>query len=289
MSLIPGYFPKGGRKLRLESYECECVAVALGNTERRLNMRARFLPRLLVLLLLAACGGGSGSVPAPTQQPPAPPITLSDAEGFWSGTALARCDLWPVSALITHEGWLFASTPTGQYVGSVSPEPTFELSAVKYGSSGLDTHVWDALPDAEPIAISVYQGGDALSLRWSTQKQNFCTEDSTTLSHDPLYDRPASLALASGVYTNGDLTLAVNSDGVVSGSDINSCVFNGNVAVVHADRNYYSANIDVDNCPGSGGFEGVAFLDDTADGVHDRVLRLVVTNPGHALSLRLEK
>lgn len=257
-------------------------------------MCARILPGLSVLLLLAACGSGSGGMPSrppPSMQqpPPLPPPTLIEAEGFWSGTVLVRCDLWPVSALITHEGWLFAGTPAGLYVGSISLEPPFDLTAVNYRHSGLATPVLDAQPDAEPIAISSLQGDHSLDLRWSTQAQNFCSQNSTTLSDDPLYDRPASLAIISGVYTNGDLSLSVNSDGVVTGSDINNCVFNGNVAVVHADRNYYSATIDVDNCPGSGRLEGAAFLDDTREGVRNHVLRLVVTNPEHALWLWLEK
>jgi hypothetical protein len=85
------------------------------------------------------------------------------------------------------------------------------------------------------------------------------------------------------------LSLAVNSDGVVSGSDENNCVFNGSVAVVHDDRNYYAATIDVDNCSASGTYEGVAFVDDGVDGAPDSLLRVAAANPQHALSLRLTR
>jgi hypothetical protein len=250
-----------------------------------------------VLLQLAACGGGSGSAssqaPPSTQQPPPPPPppppTPTNAEGLWSGTVLVRCDVWRVSALITREGWLFAGTPAGLYVGSVVSEPRFELTAVNYRHTDLATPVLDAQPHAGTISINSVHAGQSLYLIWPALAQDFCSQNYSTMEYDPLYNRPASLAVISGVYTNGDLSLAVNSDGVVSGGDINGCVFNGNVAVVHADRNYYSATIDVDNCPGSGRFEGVAFLDDTWEGVQNHVLRLVVTNPEHALWLWLEK
>jgi len=168
-------------------------------------------------------------------------------------------------------------------------EPPFDLTAVNYRFSGLDTPVLDAQPDAGSLAISSVQAKRQLVLYWAAQSANFCTPNHGTLDYDPLYDRPASLALISGVYSNEEMSLSVNSNGVVSGSDVNNCVFNGNVAMVHADRNYYSATIDVDNCPGSGRFEGIAFLDDTAEGALSHVLRLVVSNPQHALWLWLEK
>lgn len=272
-----------------------CQSTIGAGLRRYLPACAGILLGLSVLLQLAACGSGSRPVssrpPPSTQQPPPPPPppTLADAEGFWSGTTLWRCDIWHVSTLITPEGRLFASTPAGLYAGSVSLEAPFDLTAVNYGFFRDDTPVLVARPDADLLAISSVQAKHELVLRWSAQSQNFCSPNSSALDYDPLYDRPASLSIISGVYTNGDLSLSVNSDGVVSGSDINSCVFNGTVAVVHADRNYYSATIDVDNCPGSGRLEGVAFLDDTGEGVHNHVLRLVVANPEHALGLWLEK
>lgn len=246
----------------------------------------------LVLLQLAACGGGSSTAssgpPPSTQQPPSPPPppTSPAAEGLWSGIALVRCDAWPVSALITQERWLFAGTPVGLYVGSLA---SGRLTAVNYQGSGLATPVLDAQPGAGALSISSVQTQRALKLTWSMPAQNFCTQNYSNMQYDPLYERPASLAVISGVYTNGDLTLSVNSDGVVSGSDVNGCVFNGNVAVVHSDRNYYSATIDVDNCPGSGRLEGVAYLDDTEDGDQNHVFRLIAANPEHALWLWLEK
>jgi hypothetical protein len=85
------------------------------------------------------------------------------------------------------------------------------------------------------------------------------------------------------------MTLSVNDDGVLSGSDVNGCVLNGSVEIVHSDRNYYSATIDVDNCVAGGSYEGIAFLDDPKDGTPGSVLRVVAANEEHALALRLTK
>lgn len=268
-----------------------------GKTMRRgMPACASILAGLSVFVQLAACGGGGGaqmsSAPPVTQQPPPPPPpappppVVTDAEGLWSGTMLSGCDLYGVSLLVTREGWLFAGTPRGLYVGSLA---SGRLTAVNYRGTSAATSVIDARMDADTISLNSVRAQRTLTLTWSGSAPNFCTQTFSDMVYDPLYERPASMAIVSGVYTDGDLTLAVNSDGVVTGSDVYGCVFNGIIAAVHADRNYYSVTIDVGNCPGSGRFEGAAFLDDTEAGIQNQVLRLVAANPEHALWLWLQK
>ena len=177
----------------------------------------------------------------------------------------------------------------GLFVGLLTPGQPGGLTAVNYRGSGGATPVLDAQPETGAISISDIRTGRGLRLTWPVQDPSFCSENYSILQYDALYERTASLASISGVYSDGDLTIAVNSDGTLTGSDVNSCVFNGSVVVAHANRNYYAATIDVDNCPGSGRFEGIAFLDDSEDLLTNHVLRVIVANPEHALWLWLER
>ena len=244
-----------------------------------------------VVLLLASCSGGSGtglSAPPPRPPPPPPPPpTLVNAEGIWTGTAIQRCDVWRVQDLITDEGELFVYTPAGIYIGSVTEGPPFSVAAVNYEVAEIPLALV-AQPDAYPLSITAVQPVSHLHLQWA-EPGNFCSPGKIDLQYDDLFERPASLALIAGVYTDGDLTIAVNSDGVISGSDMNSCVLNGNVAVVHADRNYYSVVVEVDNCAASGSYEGAAFLRDAEAGGTNNEILLAAANSSHALWLTVDK
>lgn len=160
---------------------------------------------------------------------------------------------------------------------------------MRYQFYGQGSPLLDVLPPADSLRVTAVQRRSELQLTWSTEPSDFCSPNYDILEFMPAYDRPASLAIIAGVYSDGELTLSINSDGAVSGSDINNCVFNGNVAVVHADRNYYDATIDVDNCTGHESLEGIAFFYATEDATPNRWLRLAVANSQHAMWLQLEK
>ncbi len=245
------------------------------------------LPRL-VWLLLAACGGQSGNSGITPSLPTPPTPAQVTAEGIWTGTVLSRCDFATVRALVTHEGNLFAGTPAGTYVGSVTEGPPFDVIAVKYAPEQDTPLALVAQPDAEALAIASVQTRTRLQIEWARQ-DNFCSSGGTSLHYNALFERPASLAIIEGVYTDGSMSMAVNSEGVISGSDLNGCVLNGTVAVVHSNRNYYSAAIDVDSCPASGTYEGAAYIGDATDGGQNNELFLFVANTQHAIRLRLDK
>ena len=246
-------------------------------------------------LLFASCGGGSGdpgvSVPPPI--PPPPPSTQVNAEGIWSGTAIVRCDITTVRAFITREGFLFVDTPAGTYVGSVTEGPRYlppdDVTAVNYRIVQDTPLAMVAQPDADPLEITYVDPGIRLRVQWAPVAANFCSPNDSDLQYDDHFERPASLAIIAGVYTDGSVSIAVNSDGVVNGSDMDGCVLNGTVAVIHADRNYYSTTMDVDNCAASGTYEGAAFIEDAAEGGQDNELVLAVANSQHAIWLTLVK
>lgn len=245
---------------------------------------------LIAALTLSGCGGSDAGISTPPTRPPPspPPAAVSKAEGIWSGTTLVGCDPYPVLGLVTRDNNLFIYTPVGIYVGSITGG-TIKVTAVRYNRAEGVPFAWSANPGAKPLKITKLQEKARLGIEWEPAPPNFCTQGNSVLGYfTSLYERPSSLALIAGVYTDGLLTIAVNSDGVVTGSDMDGCVLNGNVGVVHPDRNYYSVVVDVANCAASGNYEGAAFLGD-GQGWKINVLQIVAANPDYAIWRRLTK
>jgi hypothetical protein len=250
----------------------------------------------VVLTMLAACGGGDGSgepdPPSPLDPPPTPPPQQASAEGIWSRTILDVCtfDAWQPEAIITPERKLFfLPTPFEVFIGTLSDDSAPIVEATRYAEGPLANLAWDATSGGDALQIGYVQTKSHLSLIWD-RSPSICRLGHATLDYiDGLYERSATLAKASGVYSNGELTLAVNADGVVSGSDMSGCVLNGMVTVTQTDRNYYPTAIDVDSCSSAGHYTGVVVIGDGRNGGHNNSLTLATANADHALWRVLEK
>lgn len=258
----------------------------------------RLLPVCLLSLLFTACGGGDGGSEAqpdisfPPIPPTAPPPQPASAEGIWSRTLINVCtfDAWQPQAIITPEGKLFfLPTPFEMFVGTVSDDSTPLVEATNYAEGPIANLAWNATSGGEALQIGAVTTKSHLSLIWD-RSPGICHLGSATLDYNaPLYERPASLAIAAGVYTNGELTLAVNADGVVTGSDMSGCVLNGSATVAQTDRNYYPTGVDVDSCAAAGHYEGVVVVGGDRNGGHDNRLTFAVANAKHAIWRVLEK
>jgi hypothetical protein len=84
---------------------------------------------------------------------------------------------------------------------------------------------------------------------------------SFTLNPSADYDRAVSLALLAGVYTRREnsifgeevtLTVTIESNGTLTGSYSNGCVFNGNASIPDAAHNMVRLQIDLANCGSQG-------------------------------------
>lgn len=248
----------------------------------------RSLPFSLVFFLLTACGGGNGNKGSDSAPPPPPP-PAANAVGIWDGTALHACDPFPVRAIITAEGKLFFGPPGGLFAGTVTGGSSVRVEATLYKHGSDPDLGWQATDGGDALRIDSVVAQTRLTATWNLAPE-LCEQGQATLEYNTtLLERPASLDLVAGVYTDGDVTIALNADGVVSGSDVRGCVVNGTMVVPAADRNLYSAALDVDNCSAAGHYEGVAVLGDSSNGGHDNLLTLVAANTEHAIWRVLEK
>ena len=230
------------------------------------------------LLLLGACGGGSEETSGADDGTSAP----ASVAGIYAGQYLYRCDVVQQMGFVTDQGEFHLSEG---YVGKLTANGSqFTSSLNGYhqpGPSSL-THGRDASSQSG-LEIEAVVPGSNISMSLPYDAEPPCTQGTVVLDYQrSLYERPASLAHVASVYSIDwgayAFTIALTSDGRVTGSDTDGCVLNGTLTVPHANRNEYLLTTDVDSCPSRGEYHGGAILIDSADGVHDDVLLLSLVN-----------
>jgi len=178
--------------------------------------------------------------------------------GYWKGTATQRDSdrRFDAVALIDAEGnaqWLLTRDGVFDDDGfvvsvNVCCERQFDDDAT--GKNLGETSTRDA-------SVTVEVDGNVLSgeLQFRREEYRF------TLNASPEYNRSISLAELAGVYTRRDqtifgeevtLTVTIESDGRLTGSYSNGCVFNGNAAIPDGAHNMVQLQIDLANCGSRG-------------------------------------
>jgi hypothetical protein len=229
----------------------------------------------IAMAVLAACSNGRGSVsdpasspvqqppppppvPPPTDPPPTTPPTSAAMAGYWQGTATEQDSgrRFDAVALIDAAGnaqWLLTR---GDLFGNdgfvvaanVCCEAQFDDAAT--GKNLGETSTRDA-------SITVAASSNVLSgeLQFRDEEYRF----SLNASSD--YNRGISLAELAGVYTRRDntifgeevtLTVTIESNGQLTGSYSNGCVFNGTAAIPDTSHNMVRLQIDLANCGSRG-------------------------------------
>jgi hypothetical protein len=206
----------------------------------------------IAMAVLAACSNGRGSVsdpasspvqqppppppvPPPTDPPPTTPPTSAAMAGYWQGTATEQDSgrRFDAVALIDAAGnaqWLLTR---GDLFGN------------------------DGFVVAADASITVAASSNVLSgeLQFRDEEYRF----SLNASSD--YNRGISLAELAGVYTRRDntifgeevtLTVTIESNGQLTGSYSNGCVFNGTAAIPDTSHNMVRLQIDLANCGSRG-------------------------------------
>jgi hypothetical protein len=235
----------------------------------------------LAIAALSACSNGRGSVsdpasgpvqqppppptvPPPGNPPPSPPPTPAPSSaamaGYWKGTAteLDSGRTFDAVALIDAEGnaqWLLtrgALFGNDGFVVTANVCCEAQFAADATGKNLGETNTRDASVTVE-VASDVLGG----TLQFRREQYRFSLNPSAD------YNRGISLAQLAGVYTRRDatifgeevtLTVTIESNGQLTGSYSNGCVFNGNAAIPDTSHNMVQLQIDLANC-GSHGSE----------------------------------
>jgi hypothetical protein len=237
----------------------------------------------MVIAVLTACSNGRGSVsdpasapvqqppppppvppvdPPPTDPPPTPPPTTPPSSaamaGYWQGTATEQDSgrTFDAVALIDAKGnaqWQLTRNGLFNNDGfvvfaNVCCEAQFEADAT--GKNLGETNTRDASVNVE-VANNVLGG----ELQFRREQYRFSLNPSSD------YNRGISLAGLAGVYTRRDdtifgeevtLTMTIESNGQLTGSYSNGCVFNGSAAIPDTSHNMVELQIDLANCGSHG-------------------------------------
>lgn len=231
-------------------------------------------------LALAACGGGGGgggsgsdpaiagpSAPPPTTNPP--PATTA---GVWKGTVTSTSSgqTASVAALTGPEGRSVWMTTDGRVWDGHVPGAGDHFEAAFSGHMLEGAHFPDGTNFGPAAMIFDHHSASIMSGQYSG------SGDAGTfrMTLSPMWDRPAAMETVAGVYTrstsNGyTMTLAIDTDGQMTGSDSRGCVFSGTVNVADPHHNLYAIDASLSSCGTlDGNYQGLGTLLD-ADAMQD--------------------
>lgn len=219
-------------------------------------MRTIILSFVSAGLLLAACGGGDGGGggQGATAAPPEPDLSPG---GVWYGTVDSDyAGVVDVIGLVTE---------TGQAI-------MIELDSGSLYSAALTVSGDEFQGSLKGYAAPgyVFANGSAVasgSLEGSIEERNRLygifslagSGGSFNLHYDrDAYEQPASLAGLAGNWgyqlsSGYAISLNIDANGYLYGSDTDGCQFSGNVSVPDARYNAYTATVHISSCPGADG------------------------------------
>jgi hypothetical protein len=220
-------------------------------------------------LSIAGCGGSGSSL----QPPPTPDAATT---GIWTGTFVQGEDTFDIFALIAGERANLLSPDAGGgngllYEGSVATSGnnlSGNLTAFRVGG----------LAQFNATLSGTLREGESASGTFTPTVGNPGT---FTLVYDPLSARGSSLENVSDNWQVsaeiGDLVIAIDTNGTLSGQDSAGCTYNGAVEIIDPAINVYSITATRTGCSiGNGDYSGLAAVID-GDNEND-TLRVIVSN-----------
>ena len=201
------------------------------------------------VVLLSGCGGGGGGGDgsAPSSQ---------SLGGVWLGTAspIGGGGSIEMVGIISEAGELHFLSSIEIDIGNVTTSGnTFSGSVTAYttGSTIDGTVSGTFTPRSSFSGTGVFNG---------VPTSNFA------FTYDDSYERSSSLSKISGTYsdTTGSYTetYTIGTDGALTGSDTDGCVYNGQVSIIDASYNAYDIVLTASNCVATTTFNGLAALGD---------------------------
>jgi len=182
---------------------------------------------ILTTLSITACGGGGSS--SDTGQA----TTVERIAGIWQGTGN---DVGEVG-IVTENGDLFfidiaGNTLTTGRVTSASGNKTF-------GTLSTYAVVGSVFPDGSTVLTSTFDATVKSSETLLGTTTSKFGSTSFSYAYDTGYDLPSSLSSTAGTWSGIDafgdsVTLAINSSGVISGSDSSGCTYGGQNSIINS-------------------------------------------------------
>lgn len=228
-----------------------------------------------LVMSLAACGGsgGSGGSDSSVTEKDALQPTVKEVMpiGLWEGVALNNGVSYHTVVLIAPDGEARVFSDDGE-----QDKMTLVLDGNKFSSDlvGFDyngalegTGVVTGEYSSSTITGSVSVGGQ--------QASTFSLAISDQSSDG------ASLSTVTGNYVTEDqeTSVAIDSDGLISGSDTDGCQYEGVISVPDSSVNIYSLTLDVSSCGnGDGAYTGLATYAEIFDDSTQKVLMFQVDN-----------
>lgn len=234
-------------------------------------------------LALSACGGGGGgtdgsptAAPSPTQPPsgsnPPPTTAKVTTPGVWKGTMTSSTtgQTTPVVALTGHDGQSTWMTTDGRIWHGQVPMSGDHFNATFNGHMYEGAHFPDGTNHG-PSSIMVDHHTESTTTGHYSGSGDTGSFDMTL---SPMWDRASSPATVAGVYTRSTssgytMTMTIDANGHLTGSDTLGCVFSGSVTVPDPIHNMYDIDAQVSSCGSlDGHYQGMGTLLD-ADAMQD--------------------
>lgn len=209
----------------------------------------------LLAVSLVACGGGGSDESAPETIIPTPVPTPTPVDvmpiGLWEGNVNVDGVDVDIVGMIAPSGEARFISEDGEQnrFNLILDDKEFTGKGVSYDYDGTFLGNLTVSGDYTPTSIT------------GTSKSGEVITSTFALSINDESKDGASLSTVTGNYVDSEqsASIAIDSAGVLSGSDDNGCIYNGNVTVPESSVNVYSLSIDVSSCAEfSGSYTGLA-------------------------------
>ncbi|MGB5259922.1 MAG: hypothetical protein WBO34_05295 [Gammaproteobacteria bacterium] len=195
---------------------------------------ATFFITLLIILPGCNVGGSGGAVIVANQNPMGLWDGTFTETGFGTGNLTGLLINGELFFISTDADSVHAGTYNVIYNSISGTADLYQINGALFGTSTLSGTVTT---------------GASLTGNFSTSYGSIGTFN---LAYDPVTDRGSSLATTNAVWsaTNGlyTITLAIDINGMITGSDTDGCVYNGAGSIIDAGKNIYRVNITVTSC-----------------------------------------
>jgi len=245
-----------------------------------------------LVAISASCGDGGSFAPVlPEDQSPS---------GVWRGpfTSTTNVAVYPVTGLVSEDNdaqFLASVISQRHYSGNVAVNAaalTGTLNVYRgregpfVGFDGVQSIVLNGTASERDGLFGDYTGAD--------------DEGRFNLNYDRIYEDGSSLDLVRGlwIYTEASaggalytVTLDIDANGTVFGSDTEGCVYSGQLSIIDSDFNSYRATVSVSTCimniRNIGNYTGLAYLSSIGDGqVSQLTMGVSKTNRAFAVLLQ---